>query len=94
MPLVRAEIAYNASEAIKKLDREKYLELRARVWGLKLPDWPEGKNEPPSWYSYGETKLGQGRDAVKQLLSDNPELADELEVKIKAEVTGDKLEEK
>jgi recombination protein RecA len=47
-----------------------------------------------SWYSYGDTKLGQGRDAVKQLLSDNPELADELEIKIKAEVTGDKLEEK
>jgi len=47
-----------------------------------------------SWYSYGDTKLGQGRDAVKQLLSDNPELAEELEVKIKAEVTGDKLEEK
>ncbi|MCD4683628.1 MAG: recombinase RecA [Bacteroidales bacterium] len=32
-----------------------------------------------SWYSYGETKLGQGRDAVKSLLTDNPELADELE---------------
>ncbi len=32
-----------------------------------------------SWYSYGETKLGQGRDAVKNLLTDNPELADELE---------------
>ena len=47
-----------------------------------------------SWYSYGDTKLGQGRDAVKQLLSDNPELAEELETKIKAEVTGDKLEEK
>ena len=47
-----------------------------------------------SWYSYGDTKLGQGRDAVKQLLSDNPELAEELEIKIKAEVTGDKLEEK
>lgn len=47
-----------------------------------------------SWYSYGDTKLGQGRDAVKQLLSDNPELADELEGKIKAEVAGDKLEEK
>ena len=43
-----------------------------------------------SWYSYGETKLGQGRDAVKQLLYDNPELADELEVKIKAAVLGDK----
>ncbi len=35
-----------------------------------------------SWFSYGETKLGQGRDAVKSLLRDNPELADELEVKI------------
>lgn len=32
-----------------------------------------------SWYSYGETKLGQGRDAVKGLLSDNPELIEELE---------------
>ena len=36
-----------------------------------------------SWFSYGETKLGQGRDAVKQLLQDNPELATELEEKIK-----------
>lgn len=32
-----------------------------------------------SWFSYGETKLGQGRDAVKQLLMDNPELSEELE---------------
>lgn len=32
-----------------------------------------------SWFSYGETKLGQGRDAVKSLLQDNPELAEELE---------------
>lgn len=37
-----------------------------------------------SWFSYGETKLGQGRDAVKQLLLDNPELCDELENKIKS----------
>jgi len=36
-----------------------------------------------SWFSYGETKLGQGRDSVKQLIKDNPELMDELEVKIK-----------
>ena len=35
-----------------------------------------------SWFSYGETKLAQGRDAVKQLLGDNPELAEELEAKI------------
>ncbi|MCD4681272.1 MAG: DNA recombination/repair protein RecA, partial [Bacteroidales bacterium] len=35
-----------------------------------------------SWYSYGDTKLGQGRDAVKQLLADNPELSEELEGKV------------
>jgi len=39
-----------------------------------------------SWFSYGETKLGQGRDAVKTLIKDNPELADELEIKIKAHI--------
>ncbi|HWB62404.1 MAG TPA: recombinase RecA [Chitinophagales bacterium] len=37
-----------------------------------------------SWFSYEGTKLGQGRDSVKQLLDDNPELAAELETKIKA----------
>ena len=36
-----------------------------------------------SWFSYGDTKLGQGRDSVKILIKDNPELADELEQKIK-----------
>ncbi|MBM3404102.1 MAG: recombinase RecA [Bacteroidetes bacterium] len=36
-----------------------------------------------SWFSYGETRLGQGRDAVKKLLVDNAELADELESKIR-----------
>jgi recombination protein RecA len=36
-----------------------------------------------SWFSYGETRLGQGRDAVKDLLLDNPELMEELETKIK-----------
>ncbi|WP_010134241.1 recombinase RecA [Ochrovirga pacifica] len=35
-----------------------------------------------SWFSYGDTKLGQGRDAVKSLIKDNPELAEELEAKI------------
>ena len=39
-----------------------------------------------SWFSYGETKLGQGRDAVKGLIKDNPELAEELEEKIKAAI--------
>ncbi|MES2872336.1 MAG: recombinase RecA [Bacteroidota bacterium] len=47
-----------------------------------------------SWFSYGDTKLGQGRDAVKALLLDNPDLMDELEGKIKATVTADHLEEK
>ena len=36
-----------------------------------------------SWFSYGETRLGQGRDSVKQIIQDNPELLDELEAKIK-----------
>ncbi len=36
-----------------------------------------------SWFSYGDTKLGQGRDAVKNLIADNPELMEELEGKIK-----------
>ena len=36
-----------------------------------------------SWFGYGDTKLGQGRDAVKKIIQDNPELADELEKKIK-----------
>ncbi len=41
-----------------------------------------------SWFSYGETRLGQGRDAVKNLLRDNPELSEEIEAKIKAAITG------
>ena len=36
-----------------------------------------------SWFSYNDTKLGQGRDAVKQMITDNPELCEELETKIK-----------
>ena len=35
------------------------------------------------WFSYEDTKLGQGRDAVKQMIKDNPELMDELEEKIR-----------
>ena len=42
-----------------------------------------------SWYSYGETKLGQGRDGVRQLLGDNPDLSMELEERIR-----EKLKEK
>ncbi len=41
-----------------------------------------------SWFSYGDTKLAQGRDAVKQLLLDNPELSEELEAKIKEAIAA------
>ena len=37
-----------------------------------------------SWFSYGETRLGQGRDAVKKLIKENPELSAEIEEKITA----------
>jgi len=40
-------------------------------------------NKSGSWFSYNDTKLGQGRDAVKQMISDNPELCIEIEDKIK-----------
>lgn len=40
-----------------------------------------------SWFSYGETKLGQGREAVKQLLADNPELQEEITAQIKEYLT-------
>lgn len=47
-----------------------------------------------SWYSYGDTKLGQGREGVKDLFRDNPELADEVEAKIRAViVTSDILDD-
>ena len=39
-------------------------------------------NKSGSWFSYGDSRLGQGRDSVKTLLADNPELMDELESKI------------
>ena len=42
-----------------------------------------------SWFSYDGNRLGQGRDAVKALIKDNPELMDDLETKIKAKVSGD-----
>ncbi|RYY07682.1 MAG: recombinase RecA [Sphingobacteriaceae bacterium] len=41
-----------------------------------------------SWFSYGETRLGQGRDAVKALILDNPEMMEEMEKKIKDAVAG------
>tara|TARA_B100001063_G_scaffold241856_1_gene269463 strand:+ start:4525 stop:5529 length:1005 start_codon:yes stop_codon:yes gene_type:complete len=47
-------------------------------------------NKSGSWFSYDETKLGQGREAVKNLLLDNPELMDELEQKIKEAIAENK----
>ncbi len=46
-----------------------------------------------SWFSYAGNKLGQGRDTVKNLIQDNPELAEELEIKIKAKAAGKDLPE-
>ncbi len=46
-----------------------------------------------SWFSYMDNKLGQGRDSVKALLLDNPELLDELELKIKGKLDGEPDEE-
>ncbi|WP_020528448.1 recombinase RecA [Flexithrix dorotheae] len=46
-----------------------------------------------SWFSYKGTKLGQGRESVKELIRDNPELMDELEMKIKAKINGETIEE-
>ena len=43
-----------------------------------------------SWFSYGDTKLGQGRDAAKKCIEDNPELADELEAAIMEALKPDK----
>jgi recombination protein RecA len=45
-----------------------------------------------SWFSYNDTKLGQGRDSVKQILTDNPELCAEIEAKIKEKAaSGDAI---
>ena len=44
-------------------------------------------NKSGSWFTYGDTKLGQGRDAVKQMITDNPELSQEIETKIKEALT-------
>ena len=46
-----------------------------------------------SWFSYGEMRLGQGRDAVKKVIKDNPELADEIEAKIMEALKGSHSEE-
>lgn len=50
-------------------------------------------NKAGSWFSYDGNKLGQGRDAVKALIEDNPELLEELEIKIKGKISGEILDE-
>jgi len=45
-----------------------------------------------SWFSYKDNKLGQGRDAVKTLIQDNPELLEELETRIRAKLNGEEIE--
>ena len=45
-----------------------------------------------SWFSYSGNKLGQGRDTVKQLIEDNPELSDDLEKKIKEKIASGQVE--
>ena len=46
-----------------------------------------------SWFSYGDTKLGQGRDGVKQILLDNIELMDELEMKVREHLSSKSISE-
>ncbi|MFM2037116.1 MAG: hypothetical protein RL432_55 [Bacteroidota bacterium] len=46
-----------------------------------------------SWFSYGETRLGQGRDSIKSILADNPELCDELEQRIRTALSANKVVE-
>lgn len=48
-------------------------------------------NKSGSWYSYGDTKLGQGRESVKELLRDNPELAEEVEAKIRGMIVDSEI---
>ncbi len=47
-----------------------------------------------SWFSYNSTKIAQGREAAKQFMLDNPEVASEIEAAIKAKITGKDIEEK
>ncbi|MCP4520155.1 MAG: recombinase RecA [Cytophagales bacterium] len=47
-----------------------------------------------SWFSYNDSKLGQGRDSVKKIILENPELMGEIEGKIRAKIKGEDIEEK
>lgn len=55
--IATVEIGYSAADVVKKLSREKYEELRQKLDTLGLPEWAEGKNEPPHWYNYGSRIL-------------------------------------
>jgi recombination protein RecA len=72
-PFRKAEFEINFGEGISKIGE--IIDLGAEYGIIK---------KSGSWFSYGDAKLAQGRDATKQLLKDNPELCDELEAKIMA----------
>ena len=77
-PFKRAEFDIMYGEGISKVGE--IIDLGVEMNVLK---------KSGSWFSYGETRLGQGRDAVKNILQDNPELMEELELKIK-DILGNK----
>ena len=75
-PFRKAEFDIMYGEGISKSGEILYLGVDLGIIG-----------KSGSWFSYGETRLGQGRDAVKGIIRDNPELMEELEVKIKEALT-------
>jgi recombination protein RecA len=70
-PFRKAEFEINFGEGISKIGE--IVDLGVEHGIIK---------KSGSWFSYGDSKLAQGRDATKQLLKDNPELCEELEAKI------------
>lgn len=51
------EIAYSAGDFVRKLDRDRYNQLRQEAEILYLPEWTDGENEPPYWSMYGSQTL-------------------------------------
>lgn len=80
-PFRRAEFEITFGEGISRVGE--IVDLGAELGILK---------KSGSWYSYNETKIGQGRDAVKAMLKDNPELCDELEALINEALRDNKLQ--
>ena len=78
-PFKKAEFEIRYGEGISKVGE--VLDLAVEMNIIK---------KSGSWFSYGETKLGQGREAVKDVVRDNPELMDELEKKIKEQIASTK----